>query len=353
MKKLVALLLVLVLSLGLAACGQTAATTAPAADTAAEPAAAPAVEPRVLKITIAHSEGSPCVESLKRFCEELKERTNGELTAEVYTSTQLAGGNQTTAIEMIQSGEIEMGVVSSIVECAIIPSLNIIEVPFLWNSEAETDVALTRGSDAFNMYYDEFAAKDLVLLGFAESGFREITNDVREIKTPEDMTNLKIRVLGNNMLNAAYTKLGANPTDYNFNELYTALQQKTVDGQENPISTIIIPQKYCEVQDYLTICRMVYEAQVVQVGKVTWDSLTAEQQEILQELIDEFVVYEKENNRACYEADVQSLVDYGMNVNVLTEDEVAAFRTAVQDVVDEYVPQFSQDIYDTIMASKS
>ena len=348
MKRTLALLLAVAMCLALAACGSTqAADTTAQTDTPAGASGA-----RVLKITIAHSEGSPCVESLKQFAQELYEKTNGELTAEVYPNTQLSGGNQTTAIQMVQSGEIEMGVISSIVECAIVPSLNIIAVPFLWNDVTDVDKALTRGTVAYDLYSSDLAAKDIVLLGFAESGYREITNNVRAIKEPADMDNIKIRVLGNNMLNAAYTKLGANPTDYNFNELYTALQQGTVDGQENPVSTIIIPQRYEEVQKYLTIARMVYEAQVVQVGKTTWDSLTPDQQTALQECVDNFVIYEKEANRARYAEDIQHLKDAGMDVYELTDDQVADFKAVVDPVVSEYIPQFSQEIYDAVIASK-
>lgn len=340
MKKFLSLLLVAVMLLSLVACGN-------AKEKEEEPTG-----PRVLKASIAHSEGSPVYTSLLRLAEELEEKSNGELTVEVFPNTQLSGGNQTTAIEMTQSGEIEIGIVSNVVECAVIPSLNLISVPFIWDDEAMVDAALTRGSEAFDLYYEDFASKDLILLGFAESGFREITNDIRPIKTPEDMDNLKIRVLGNNMLNAAYTALGANPTDYNFNELYTALQQGTVDGQENPISTCLIPQRFEEVQDYLTICRIAYDAQVIQMGKPAWDSLTESQQKVLQECLDDFVIYERETNRAVYAEDIKGLEDGGMDVTILTNEEVQPFKEAVQGVVDEYAPQYNKDIYDAILACK-
>ena len=334
--------------------GSATTTAAAAAEAGATTAAADAAASgaRVLKISIAHSEGSPCVESLKQFGEELYEKSNGELTVEVYPNTQLSGGNQTTAIQMVQSGEIEIALTSNVVECGVIPSLNIVSVPFIWTDEAEIDKTLARGTDVYNIFYDDMAQKDLILLGFAESGFREITNNVRAIKEPADMDNIKIRVLGNKMLNAAYTALGANPTDYNFNELYTALQQGTLDGQENPISTCIIPQRYEEVQKYLTIARMAYDAQVIQIGKVTWDSLTESQQAALQECIDNYVVYSREAGRARYAEDVQHLKDAGMDVYELTADQIAEFKAITDPAVKEYIAQYNQDLYDAIIAAK-
>ncbi len=351
-KRLLALLMMLAMTVTLfSGCGNSASSQAPGSSNG-ESQSAPA-QARVLKLSLTANEASPTYEACMNFAEDVAKRTNNSLKVEVYANTSLAGGNQTTAIEMCQQGTIEIALVSGIVESALIEDMNLTCVPWIWESNEMLDKALIPGTEVFSLYEKKFADKNLVLLGFAENGFRQLTNDKHAVKNPEDLKNLKIRVLGNQMLLAAFKAMGANPTDVNFNELFTAMQQGAVDGQENPVSTIIVPQKYEEVQKYMTVWNYSYDAHALQMGQSTWKSLTAEQQTALQEAGAEFSRNQRALARESYEEDIKYLKEYGMEIHEPSEEELAAFKAAVAPVVEEYVAKYDQDIYNAILACKA
>jgi tripartite ATP-independent transporter DctP family solute receptor len=333
----------------LAACGG-AASSAAAGSTGAASGSAKAV---TLKISLAPAETSPLYAALEEFCTELEQKSGGSLKGEIYANTSLAGGNQTTALEMCQQGTLEISVTSSIVEAAMIPDLNLISLPWIWKDYDTLDAALNYGSDAYQIYAGEFSDKDLVLLGFAENGFREVTNNTREITKPDDMKNLKIRVLGNAMLSDTFTALGANPTDMNFNELYTGLQQGAVDGQENPVSTIIVPNRFYEVQKYMTVWHYSYDAQIMQISAKVWNKLSDEQKQTVQDCANDFVAKDKELARAQYETDVKTITDSGCKITELTSDQIGVFKAAVQSVIDKYAATYNPDIYKAFTAANA
>lgn len=351
MKKAIALVMVLAMMLLMVACGSTAKKEeAPAASaTEAAPAAEPAKEARVLKIHVGSADASPINRSLVYFGELLEEKSGGALTGQVYGNSQLAGGNQTTAIDLTQSGDIEVGVICGVVQASMMPDFNLTLVPWIFDDLAMVDEVLANGTDVFQAYYDEFLAKDLVLLAFGENGFRQVTNNIRAINAPEDMDNIKIRVLGNQMLQAVYTALGSNPTDYNFNELYTALQQGTVDGQENPVTTIIIPSKFYEVQKYMSLWDICYDTENMCMGRETWESFTPEEQAIIQECAIAWAQHNKDLARGEEEEGMKMLQDY-MEISTFDAAQKATFREVADPVNAKFLGQWSSELYDAITA---
>ena len=305
--------------------------------------------PRVLKIHVGSADASPINRSLVWFAEQLEEKSNGTLTGKVYGNSQLAGGNQTTAIDLTQSGDIEVGVICGVVQASMMPDFNLTLVPWIFDDLEMVDTVLANGTDVFQTYHDEFMAKDLVLLAFGENGFRQVTNNIRPINAPEDMDNIKIRVLGNQMLQAVYTALGSNPTDYNFNELYTALQQGTVDGQENPVTTIIIPSKFYEVQKYMSLWDICYDTENMCMGRETWDSFTPEEQAIIQECAIAWGQYNKDLARGEEEEGMKMLQDY-MEITTFDADQKATFKAIADPVNAKYVDQWSTELFDAITA---
>lgn len=348
MKRIVTFTLALALIFTMTACGGTAQPSGAGGSNPAAPSAPAAT--RTIKVSITQPETSPLYSSWMRMSEELAKKSDGEMKMEIYANCSLSGGNQLTALEMCQSGEIEITMASGVTECALLPDLNVICIPFMWDDLSQIDEALAYDSDLSKLYAEKLLEKDLVLLGFADFGFREITNNVRPIKEVEDFKNLKLRVLGNSMFNAAYTALGANPTDYNFNELYTAMQQGTVDGQENPISAIIIPQRYEEVQKYMSICKMSYDCQVIQMSSTVWNSLTESQQKVLKECMADFFVYQKEENRSKYDTDIEYLKDYGMEIVELSEDVRAEMKSITDEACAPFIADCDQNIYNTALS---
>lgn len=351
MKRLGSILLALVMVMALVSCGSKTPNTptGSAGGSGNTPGGTQTAAPKVLKVSVGSVDSSPINRSLVYFCDLLKEKSGGTITGEVYGSAQLAGGNQTTVIEMTQSGDIEVGVICGVIQASMLPDFNLTLVPWVWDNLDMVDEALAYGSDVFQAYYDKFLEKDLILLAFGENGFRQVTNGVRAIETPGDMDNIKIRVLGNAMLQAVYTELGSNPTDYNFNELYTAMQQGTVEGQENPITTIIVPSKFYEVQDYMSLWNICYDTENMCIGRDLWESFTEEEQSIIQECAIEWAQYNKDLARS-EEADALTfLADY-MEITAMDAAQIAPFKEIAKPISDQFTPSWDAELYNAILS---
>ena len=136
----------------------------------------------------------------------------------------------------------------------------------------------------------------LVGLAYWELGFRNVTNSKRPLAKLEDFSGLKLRVLQSPLFIDTFTALGANPVPMPFPEVYTALEQKVVDGQENPI-TVIVDSKFQEVQKYLSLTRHIYNPQAVIMSKKSWDKLNAAEQKIIQDAAREATAYQRQVSR--------------------------------------------------------
>jgi TRAP-type C4-dicarboxylate transport system substrate-binding protein len=177
-------------------------------------------------------------------------------------------------------------------------------------------------------------ANGIVPLAFGESGYRQITNSVRPITEPADLDGIKIRVPGIKMFVDLFDVLGANPTTMNFAEVFTSLQQGTIDGQENP-TDIIKSSKLEEVQEYLTVWNYVYDVLLLNASTKTWDMLTDEEKVIFQDAAIEALDYQKAQNRAKDEENLAYLEET-MEVYTLSDETIAEFKTLSQPVYDSY-----------------
>ena len=178
-----------------------------------------------------------------------------------------------------------------------------------------------------------------------------MTNSKREIRTPEDMKGIKFRVIGSTMIFDVFKAVGANPMDLNFSELFTALQQKTVDGQENPISTVIVPQKYYEVQDYMTVWNYVYEPHPLMFNLELWNSFSPEAQEAIQKAAVEACDYQRKLSREAQQENIGIIKESGTTVTELTPEEIQAFKDIATPVVEKYYPDFDQDLLNALIAA--
>ncbi|GAI05652.1 unnamed protein product, partial [marine sediment metagenome] len=178
------------------------------------------------------------------FAELVKEKTNGEVEIQVFPSSQL--GNQRDLIEGLIFGTLDLTLTSTAVLGNFLPKIAIFDLPFLFRDVKHAYKAL----DSIGMEIGkELEPKGIKLLAFFENGVRHLTNNVRPVRAPEDMKGLKIRVMEQKIYIEMMKALGANPTPMAFGELFTALQQGTVDGQENPVSHIWT-KRFFEVQKY-------------------------------------------------------------------------------------------------------
>jgi tripartite ATP-independent transporter DctP family solute receptor len=176
-----------------------------------------------------------------------------------------------------------------------------------------------------------------------EQGYRSITNSKRPIEKLEDIQGLKIRTILNPLYIDMLNALGANAVPMPFPELYTALETGTVDGQENPYSTVEA-SKFDEVQKYFSNTRHIYNSQLLLVSKKFWDQLSDEEKKIFEDAAVETRDYQRKVAREMDEKSRQNLVKNGMQINDIAPEEIARMREKVKPVVDKYAAQVGEDL---------
>ncbi len=336
MRKVLSLILavVMVLSLSLTGCS----SEKPAGDQGQ------ASDKKVtLKFSTTTADTSTWTLGAKKFAEIVGEKTNGRIEVKVYPNDQLSGGNQSKGIEMLMSGSTDITFHSNIIYSVMDERFGVISLPFLINDTETADKVLSGdGGEAINKILLE---KNIIGLGFGENGFRQVTNSKKPIESPADMSGLKIRIPGIKMFISLYKALGADPITMNFGEVFTALQQGTIDGQENP-TDVISSSKINEVQKYMTVWDYSYDSIIFGMNKDKFESFSSEDQQIIRDAAKEACEYQRQINREKAETQTQEFIDGGMQVNKLTDEQKAAFKEAVQSVYTEYEPIMGKDLID-------
>ncbi len=340
MKKVLSLILVavMILSIGLTGCAPKEEQPAPGGDQGGQ-----SQEKVTLKFSTTTADTSTWTLGAKKFGELISEKTNGRIEVKVYPNDQLSGGNQSKGIEMLMSGSTDITFHSNIIYSVMDERFGVISLPFLINDTETADNVLSgEGGEAINKILLE---KNIVGLGFGENGFRQLTNNVKPVESPADMSGLKLRIPGIKMFISLYKALGADPITMNFGEVFTSLQQGTIDGQENP-TDVISSSKINEVQKYMTVWDYSYDAIIFGMNKDKFESFSAEDQELIREAAKEACEYQRQINREAAATQTQEFIDGGMEVNVLTSEQKAAFKEAVQPVYTEYEPIMGKELID-------
>jgi tripartite ATP-independent transporter DctP family solute receptor len=182
----------------------------------------------------------------------------------------------------------------------------------------------------------------LIGLGFWENGFRHVTNSRRPVQRADDLSGLKLRVIQSPLFLDTFNALGANATPMPFTELYSAMEQAAVDGQENPPATILA-SKFYEVQKHLVLSRHMYSAWVLLMSKKTWDGLSPEEQKIVQDAAREATLYERKIIRAFSDTALADLKKAGMQITELPPAEQAKMRSKLQPVLAKFSKEFGED----------
>ncbi len=299
--------------------------------------AGPVAAQKVLKIGIGLSEDHPQGVAAKRFAELLSQKTGGKLTAKVYASGAL--GNDVTMISALRGGTQEMTIPDSSTLTSLVKDFGVLNLPLTINNEQEAD-ALLDGPFGKKLL-DQLPEKGLVGLGFWENGFRHITNSRRPITKADDIAGLKLRVIQNPLFIDTFSALGANATPMPFTELYSAMEQKAVDGQENPAATILA-SKFFEVQKHMVTSRHIYSAWVLLMSKKAWDGLTPDEKKAVQDAGREATLFERKTIR---DFDVKAIADLkaaGMQVTEMPAAEQAKMRAKLQPVVAKFSKEFGE-----------
>ncbi len=289
----------------------------------------------------------------EKFGELLAEKTDGALDVKVFPNAQLSGGDQMKQAEMVGRGALDLVVTSAINVTPLVPEMAVFSLPYMYQNTDQVD-ATTQG-DAVKPLEDILLDKGIKVLAWGENGFRELTNNTRPVKSPDDMKGLNIRVAGPMYIDVM-NALGANPQQMQWSETLTALQQGVVDGQENPIGAVIIPQQVYEMQKYLTTWHYSYDPVFLGVSKAKWDKMDDATRTAMQEAATEAMAYQRQITREGTDKGVAFLTDKGMDVYEPSAEELAAFREATQPAFDKWAEKVGPDLVksfqDTVAAAK-
>ena len=279
-----------------------------------------------------------------KFAELVAQRTKNRVKIDVYPSTQL--GNERDMVEGLQLGTIDLVVTSTGPLGGFVPKMFVVDLPFLFR-DREHAYKVLDGPIGKNLL-DAFSAKEIKGLAFWENGFRQITNNVRPIEKPDDLKGIKIRTMENKVHLASFKAFGASPTPMAWGEVYTALQQKTIDAQENPIA-IIYFQKIAEVQKYLTLTGHFYSPTPLLMSMKAFNALPKDFQKIFEESAIECATYERNLLRNNEDKQIAELKAKGMQI---TTPNKKPFLDAAGSVYKEFEIQFGKDTIDKIVTTK-
>ena len=304
--------------------------------------AADDIQERTIRWGHLQGKDHPLSEGVNKFAQIVEQKSGGKLKVREFPNSSL--GSETQQQSALQGGTQEMMSASTTTLAGIIKEYGVLDFSFLFANEAEAD-ALLDGPIGKRLM-DRLPEHGLVGLAYWENGFRNVTNSKRPITRPEDLDGLKIRVMQNPVYMETFKAVHANPVPMAFGELFTALETRTVDAQENPFS-IILANKFYEVQKYLSVTRHSYNTFIVLMSKKFWDRLSAKEKQILQEAAIEARDHERQVSRAASGKALAELRTKGMQVNDLPPAELTRMRAQLKPVADKfaasYDPAFMRD----------
>ncbi len=300
---------------------------------------------RTIKFANQNAKGHPVVMGMERFAELVESRSGGKLKVQIFPGGAL--GSDQANVSALQGGTLEMAAMNSGIFASVVKDFAIYDFPFLFDNGKEAD-AVVDGPFGTALH-QKLEDKGLVGLAYYELGFRQLTNSKRPIARVEDIAGLKLRVIPNPINVDWVSALGANPTPLPFPELYAALEQKAVDGQENPVATIQGAKLY-EVQKFMTLSNHQYNSQSVVISRKFWDGLSADEKKIVQDAARESAKYQREQSRAAAAGILDNLKKSGMQVTVLPPAEVAKLREKMKPVIAKHSASVGDATVKAVMA---
>ena len=297
------------------------------------------------KMSIVVGPAGPWGESAARFAEEVKKVTDGRINIKPYYSGQLFAGKQTNEFLLMKQGVIDFAVGSTINWSPTVKELNLFSLPFFFPSYKALD-AVEYG-EVGKRLFKLIEEKGVVGLGWAENGFRDLTNSKRSVTKPEDMEGLKLRVVGSPIFIEIFKAMGANPVSMNWGEALSAFQQGTVDGQENPVISVIVPNKLWQVNKYMTAWNYAIDPIILGVSKTVWDAFDRKDQDAISKAAQEVVKWQKKGAREGLEGSTAAfdvLRKNGMEVTVLTPEQIKVFKDKTKPVFDKWVKEIGPEL---------
>ena len=306
---------------------------------AAAPAGAADIKERNIKVGIGLTADHPQGQAVAKFGELVSQKSDGKIKVKLFAGGLL--GNDVSMVSSLQGGTQEMTIpdTSTLVGIAGLKEFGLINLPFVLNSSQEAD-ALLDGPWGQKLMA-KLPEKGLVGLGFWENGFRQISNNRHPINKAEDISGLKLRVIQNPLFIDTFKALGANALPMPFPEVYTALETGTVDGQENPLATLIA-SKFYEVQKHTVISNHIYSVWAFLISKKFWDKLSPDEQKILTEAANEATAFERKTIRAFDATALEEIKAKGIQVTTLSDEETAKLREITKPVSVKFTQEFGE-----------
>ena len=293
------------------------------------------IQERTIRLGHLNNADHPTSLGAKKFAELVAAKSGGKITVKEFPSSQL--GNELQQQSALQGGVQEMFVASTTSLTGVVKEFGLFDFPFLFSNAQQAD-AMVDGPLG-KMLGAKLAEKGVVVLGFFDLGFRNVTNSKRPITKGDDLEGLKLRVIPNPVFLETFKTFKANPTPMPFAELYGALESKAVDGQENPYS-VILSSKLYEVNKYVSGTNHVYATNPVQISKRFWDKLSPAEQKLLQEAATEAQNYQRKVSREVAGKAEAELKARGMLHNEIAPAEMDRMRAQVKPVHDKFAASY-------------
>jgi len=279
-----------------------------------------------------------------KFKELTEKYTNGDVKVTLFPNAVL--GDERTLLERMKMGIVDAGIITAGPIINFVPRFGAIDLPFLFRDPDHAykvlDGPIGQG------LFAEMEGQGWKGLAWAERGFRNLTNSKRPVRTPADLKGLKIRLMQNPVYVDSFKALGANAVPMAWTEALTALQQKTIDGQENPLN-VIVSFKLYESQKYMSITRHAYAPAPIIMSLMTWKKLTPSQQDAVVRAAKEAAQFERDFNNSSEAAWMKDLQAKGM---IIDAPDLKPFLDAVKPVYDSYSEKFGKDFIASILATK-
>jgi tripartite ATP-independent transporter DctP family solute receptor len=297
-----------------------------------------------VKLGFVAEDSSAWAEGARKF-KELVGKKTGEFDIQLYPSAQLAAGNTVKEMEMIRGGSIQMGILGGIESSSFVPAVNIFTLPFMFPSY---DVAMacengTIGKDIEKLYEKQ----NMIILGWGANDFRDFSNRTREIKIPDDMKNLKMRVPNSEMYLDLWRTLGTNPVAMSWPETVGALQTGTIDGQENGPHQTWASKAY-ELVKYYTVANYSYDPTMLVINKDFFNGLSADDQKILRECGLEAMRYQAEFVKNKAEERLNVIKNSGVKVVYLSNEQRILFQNKVEPFYERWQGKLGKNLIDQL-----
>jgi len=284
----------------------------------------------------------PWGQAAEKWVELVTERSEGRINMKIYSNSQLVSGDQTKEFSAMRSGLIDMAVGSTINWSPQVPELNLFSLPFLMPDYKAVD-AITQ-SEAGEAIFKAIEKRGVTPLAWGENGFRELSNSKQTISSPENLSGLKIRVVGSPLFQDTFSTLGANPTQMSWADAKPALTTGAVDGQENPLSVFDVARIDQVGQNYLTLWHYMADPLVFAVSTRVWRTFSPEDQALLKQAAIDAGQWEIEKSRAELADTLARIRERGVEVTELTPEQHAAFVAATQSVYEKWGPKIGEEL---------